>query len=151
MGNHHNNPHNSLLWPITQTRRVPGLKNSRLGSNDPAKVGKVSGCVVGCGCAGWGCGCVEVAVVGSKASQDTEHPTADQPHCAYVCVPTYCAHNSLSSIGIHLEPPGSKFVVPNRLQRLLARKPRRKSRVGSCVRRLRSGNLAAVRWLDPGR
>ena len=43
LGNHHNNPRNSLLWPITQTRRGYGdPKSSRLESNKRASsVGKV--------------------------------------------------------------------------------------------------------------
>ena len=48
-GNHHNNPHNSLLWPITQTRRGCGdPKNSRLESNERASsVGKMPGLLGG--------------------------------------------------------------------------------------------------------
>ena len=38
LGNHHNNQRNSLLWPITQTRREWGdPKNSRLESNGRGK------------------------------------------------------------------------------------------------------------------
>ena len=56
LGNHHNNPHNSLLWPITQTRRVPGPKKQPSRVQRPGSVGKVVGCAGDSGCAGWGCG-----------------------------------------------------------------------------------------------
>ena len=66
-GNHHNNPHNSLLWPITQTRRVrrPKKQPSRVQrtgqlSGESARFARGDcGCAGGGGCCGWwgrGCG-----------------------------------------------------------------------------------------------
>ena len=120
-GNHHNNPHNSLLWPITQTRRV-----ARSQKKQPSQVQRpdthggeslvdvLVGDVVGGEGAAVGVGGIDglprhLTLHGSSLAR--LYCTSGLPGC--VCR-TFCAHNSLFD---QSWCSSSSTVVPSCLQR----------------------------------
>ena len=159
LGNHHNKQHNSLLWPITQTRRVPRPKNSvssptaRLGGESPRLCWGLWMCWLGMWSVGkelrslWG---------GSKASQDTRHSRTSpaMAHCVFGNLPfVLIIFYSISWWGAH-PLRDFEFVVANWLQR--ASTASLKAELGKAELDLlaafwrRSGGGGAV-WREAGR